>query len=155
MRIPSRSLLSGTLSKMSKIMLGYQIGVTYDATSNVGTRVVMTRYVLNLPDALKRDAELLAKEQGISLNQFILSSVAEKVGTLLQAEGDDSNFPSVTHRRGAYGVLSPVLRGTGIRVQAIVMASENMSPAEIAVDYDLTVAQVQKALNFYRAHRAE
>jgi uncharacterized protein (DUF433 family) len=30
-----------------------------------------------------------------------------------------------------------------------------MSPAEIAGDYDLTVAQVQEALNFYRAHRAE
>jgi len=140
---------------MSEIMLGYQIGVTYDVTSNIGTRAVMTRYVLNLPDALKRDAERLAKEQGISLNQFILWSVAEKVGALLQAEGDDSNFPSVTYRRGASGVLSPVLRGMGIRVQTIVIASENMSPTEIAEDYDLTVAQVQEALNFYRAHQAE
>jgi hypothetical protein len=49
----------------------------------------MTRYALNLPDALKRDAELLAKEQDVSLNQFILWSVAEKVGALLQGEGDD------------------------------------------------------------------
>jgi uncharacterized protein (DUF433 family) len=136
-------------------MLGYQIGITYDVTSKIGTRAVMTRYALNFPDGLKRDAELLAKEQGVSLNQFILWSVAEKVGTLLQAEGDDSNFPSVTYRRGTSGVLSPVLRGTGIRIQTIVIASENMSPAEIAGDYDLTVKQVQDALNFYRAHQAE
>ena len=136
-------------------MLGYQIGITYDGTSNIGSRAVMTRYALNLPDALKRDAELLAKEQGVSLNQFILWSVAEKVGTLLHAEGDDSNFPSVTYRIGASGSHSPVLRGTGIRVQTIVIASENMAPAEIAGDYDLTVEQVQEALNFYRAHHAE
>jgi uncharacterized protein (DUF433 family) len=114
----------------------------------------MKRYALNLPNALKRDAERLAKEQGVSLNQFILWSVAEKVGTLLQREADP-NFPNVTYRRGASGALSAVLRGTGIRIQTIVIASENMSPAEIAGDYDLTVAQVQEALDFYRAHQAE
>ena len=114
----------------------------------------MTRYALNLPNALKRDAERLAKEQGVSLNQFILWSVSEKVGTLLQREAD-SNFPNVTYRIDASGSHSPVLRGTGIRVQTIVIASENKSPIEIAEDYDLTVAQVQEALNFYNAHRAE
>jgi uncharacterized protein (DUF433 family) len=155
MRIASKSVVSGTVSKMSKIMLGYQIGITYSVTFNIGTRAVMTRYALNLPDALKRAAERLAKEQGVSLTQFILCSIAEKVGTLLQAEGDDSNFPNVAYRRGASGVLSAVLRGTGIRVQTIVIASENMSPAEIAGDYDLTVGQVQEALNFYRTHQAE
>ena len=128
--------------------------MAYDVVCNIINEVVMTRYALNLPNALKRDAERLAKEQGVSLNQFILWSVAEKVGALLQGL-DDSNFPNVTYRRGASGALSPVLRGTGIRVQTIVIASENMSPAEIAEDYDLTVAQVQEALNFYKAHRAE
>ena len=115
----------------------------------------MTRYMLKLPDALKRDAELLAKEQGVSLNQFILWSVAEKVGTLLQGEGEDSNFPNVTYRRGASGTLSAVLRGTGIRVQTIVIAADGMSPTEIAKNYNLTVAQVQEALNFYKVHHAE
>jgi uncharacterized protein (DUF433 family) len=61
----------------------------------------------------------------------------------------------VTYRIGASGSHSPVLRGTGIRIQTIVIASENKSPIEIAEDYDLTVAQVQEALNFYNAHRAE
>lgn len=128
--------------------------VAYDVIYNIRNEVIMTRYALNLPNSLKRDAERLAKEQGVSLNQFILWSVAEKVGALLQGL-DDSNFPNVTYRRGASGALSPVLRGTGIRVQTIVIASESMSPSEIAEDYDLTLAQVQEALNFYEAHRAE
>lgn len=114
----------------------------------------MTRYALNLPTLLKRDAERLAKQQGVSLNQFILWSVAEKVGGLLQ-ELDDPNFPNITYRRGASGALFPVLRGTGIRVQTIVIAAENRSVPEIADDYDLTEAQVQEALNFYEAHRGE
>ena len=128
--------------------------VAYDVIYNIRNEVVVTRYALNLPNSLKRDAERLAKAQGVSLNQFILWSVAEKVGALLQGL-DDSNFPNVTYRRGASGALSPVLRGTGIRVQTIVIASESMSPSEIAEDYDLTLAQVQEALNFYEAHRAE
>ena len=114
----------------------------------------MTRYALNLPNDLKRDAERLAKQQGVSLNQFILWSVAEKVGGLLQGL-DDPNFPNITYRRGASGTLSPVLRGTGIRVQTIVLASQNNTPAEVAEDYDLPPKQVQEALGFYEVHRAE
>ena len=114
----------------------------------------MTRYALNLPNSLKRDAEQLAREQGVSLNQFILWSVAEKVGGLLQ-QLHDPNFPNVTYRRGASGGLAPVLRGTGIRIQTIVIAVESKTPQEIAEDYDLTHAQVQEALDFYEAHRAE
>ncbi len=114
----------------------------------------MTRYALNLPNGLKRDAERLAKEQGVSLNQFILWSVAEKVGQLLQ-DLDDANYPGITYRRGASGLLSPVLRGTGIRVQTIAIAAENKTAEEIAEDYDLPKLQVREALGFYQAHRAE
>jgi len=114
----------------------------------------MTRYALNLPNLLKRDAERLAKQQGVSLNQFILWSVAEKVGGLLQ-ELDDPNFPNVTYRRGASGALSPILRGTGIRIQTMVILAQNKPVSEIADDYDLSEAQVQEALDFYEAHRAE
>jgi uncharacterized protein (DUF433 family) len=114
----------------------------------------MTRYALNLPNKLKRDAERLAKQQGVSLNQFILWSVAEKVGELLQGV-DDPKFPNITYRRGASGSLSAVLRGTGIRVQTIVLAASDHTPAEIAEDYDLPQSQVQEALGFYQAHRVE
>jgi uncharacterized protein (DUF433 family) len=114
----------------------------------------MTRYALNLPNDLKKDAERLAKEQGVSLNQFILWSVAEKVGELLQGL-DDPNYPNITYRRGASGSLSPVIRGTGIRVQTIAIASQDNTPDEIAEDYDLPLMQVKEALGFYEAHRVE
>jgi len=65
------------------------------------------------------------------------------------------DFPSITYRRGASGIFSPVLCRTGIRVQTIVIASQNMTPAEIAQDYDLTETQVQEALLFYKSHRTE
>ena len=68
---------------------------------------------------------------------------------------DDRAFPNIAYRQGASGILSPVLRGTGIRVQTIILASQNNMPAEIASDYDLPLSQVQEALDFYKAHRIE
>ncbi|MEZ4609917.1 MAG: hypothetical protein R2838_06660 [Caldilineaceae bacterium] len=38
----------------------------------------MARYALNMPVQLKRDAERIAAEQGVSLNQLILWALAEK-----------------------------------------------------------------------------
>jgi len=114
------------------------------------------RYAVNLPFELKKEAEALAKQQGVSLNQFILWSVAEKVSAL-KAGMDDPEFPSITYRRGASGIPSPVLRGTGIRVQTIVIANRewNESAAEIAIQYDLPVGQIKEVLSFYQAHQSE
>jgi uncharacterized protein (DUF433 family) len=116
----------------------------------------MSRYPLNLPAELKQAAEAYANEQGVSLNQFIMWAVAEKVGALRQRL-DDPNFPHITYRRGAAGIPSAVVRGTGIRVQTLVVASHQweLSPAQIAADYALTEAQVKEALAFYAAHSAE
>jgi uncharacterized protein (DUF433 family) len=116
----------------------------------------MARYPLNLPAQLKREAEQWAAKQGVSLNQFILWSVAEKVGTLKQGL-DDPAFPRVAYRRGASGSPVPVLRGTGIRIQTVVVALQRweMAPDGIASEYGLTEAQVKEALAFYKAHRAE
>ena len=116
----------------------------------------MSRYPLNLPGQLKKEAEQFASEQGVSLNQFIMWAVAEKVGALSQTL-DDPQFPRVTYRRGAAEIPTPVLRGTGIRVQTIVAASQNweLSLEEIASEYDLTKSQVQEALEFYEVHRDE
>jgi uncharacterized protein (DUF433 family) len=66
-----------------------------------------------------------------------------------------NQFPSITYRHGAPGIFSPILRGMGIRVQTIVIASQNMTLAEIAHDYDLTEIQVQEAFSLYKAHRTE
>ncbi|MCB0050440.1 MAG: DUF433 domain-containing protein [Caldilinea sp.] len=116
----------------------------------------MARYALNLPEQLKQQAESWARQQGISLNQFILWATAEKVGALNQ-QLDDPRFPQITYRRGASGAISPVLRGTGIRVQTIVVANERWEqpPAEIAAAYDISERQVSEALGFYAAHRSE
>lgn len=116
----------------------------------------MARYALNLPAQLKHEAEAWATTQGISLNQFILWAVAEKVGALKQ-QLDDPAFPHLTYRRGASGQPTAVVRGTGIRVQALVVAAHTwgFTPAQIAAEYDLPVAQIAEALAFYDAHRDE
>ncbi len=116
----------------------------------------MARYPLNLPLQLKEEAEKWAADQGVSLNQFIMWAVAEKVGSLGQ-NLNDLAFPRITYRRGAAGQPMPILRGTGIRVQTVVGAVRQwgMTPAQIAAEYGLTEAQVNEALAFYEAHRAE
>ena len=116
----------------------------------------MSRYPLNLPGQLKKEAEHWANQQGVSLNQFIMWSVAEKVGALSQLL-DDPEFPQITYQRGAAGTPTPVLRGTGVRVQTIVGAVRywELSPEEIASDYDLSKAQVKESMAFYEAHRGE
>jgi len=116
----------------------------------------MSRYPLNLPTQLKADAARWAVSQGVSLNQFILWAVSEKVAALGHGL-DDPAFPHVTYRRGASGQPTPVLRGTGIRVQTLVIAAQQwrLSPAQIAAEYGLSEAQVKSALAFYAAHRPE
>lgn len=113
----------------------------------------MARYTLNLPVQLKHDAETWATEQGVSLNQFILWAVAEKVGTLSHRL-DDPAFPHITYRRGASGVPTAVVRGAGVRVQTLVVAAHTWgwTPTQIATEYDLPVAHVQEALAFYAVH---
>jgi len=116
----------------------------------------MSRYALSLPQQLKQKAEEIARQQGISLNQFILWAVAEKVGSL--AEGlTDPNFPAVGYRRGASGQPAPVLQGVGIRVQTLVVGHRDwgMNIAQLAEAYGISEAQVKEALAFYQAHRTE
>jgi uncharacterized protein (DUF433 family) len=116
----------------------------------------MARYPLNLPADLHQAAARLAEQQGISLNQFILWSVAEKVGELRRSL-DDPAFPGIAYRLGASRQPTPVVRGTGIRVQTIVIAAQAwaLSATQIAADYGLSERQVNESLAFYAAHRAE
>lgn len=116
----------------------------------------MSRYALNLPEQLKHDAERWAEQQGVSLNQFILWAVAEKVGALNQ-QLDDPTFPQITYRRGASGYPIATVRGTGLRVQTLVIAAQewNWPRERIAEEYDLTESQVREAQAFYNAHKTE
>ena len=115
----------------------------------------MTRYALNLPVYLKQEAEEWATRQGISLNQFIMWSVADKVASLRQSV-DDPKFPGVTYRRDDSGSVTPVLRGSGLRVQTLVVDTlHGLTPTQIAAEYDLEPGRVAEALAFYAAHTAE
>ena len=116
----------------------------------------MPHSALKLPPQLEDEAEQWANRQGVSLDQFVVWAVAEKVGGLKQAL-DDPRFPLIAYRRGAAGWPVPILRGTGIRVQTIVGAhrSWKMEIPEIAADYELTEEQVREALTFFEAHRGE
>ncbi|MDQ2098670.1 MAG: DUF433 domain-containing protein [Tychonema bourrellyi B0820] len=116
----------------------------------------MTSYRLNLPVKLQQEAEKLATLQGISLDRFILWAVAEKVATLNQ-RNDDAVFPQITYVRGASSELIPVLRGTRLRVQTVVIAAQkwDFSPNQIATEYDLSEVQVNEILAFYAAHSQE
>lgn len=66
-------------------------------------------------------------------------------------------FPRIKHRVGAAGRAEPVLRGTGIRVQTIVIAAREwgLSALQVAEEYGVSPSQVEEALAFYAAHRAE
>jgi uncharacterized protein (DUF433 family) len=115
-----------------------------------------SRYPLNIPSDLKRDAALLAKQQGISLNQFFLWSIAEKV-TEMKSSLLDPSFPRIIYRRGASAIPTPVIRGTGIRVETVVGFHYHWGEAEeaIAENYDIPVEAVREALAFYDAHKEE
>lgn len=45
-----------------------------------------SNYALRLPASLKKSAEAVAREDGSTLNQFIVSAVAEKLAALKTAE---------------------------------------------------------------------
>jgi uncharacterized protein (DUF433 family) len=116
----------------------------------------MSRYPVNFPADLHREAARLAARQGISLNQFILWSVAEKVGEL-RGNLDDPKYPGITYRRGESGQPMPVIRGTRVRVQTIVVAAHDwgLQPEQIAAELGLSERQVTESLAFHNAHRAE
>lgn len=115
----------------------------------------MSRYALNLPQELKREAEEIASNQGISLNQFIMWSVSEKVSSLRQ-NLDDPDFPGITYRKGASGWVQPVIRGTGIRVQTVAVEIQNGATiSQISDDYQIGQQSVKEALSFYQVHQVE
>lgn len=63
-------------------------------------------YPLKLPMSIKHAAERLAKEDGVSLNQWIASAVAQKVGVVETA----SEFFAVRAAKGSSADLLDMLR---------------------------------------------
>lgn len=116
----------------------------------------MASYSFDLPQQLQQEAEQWAANQGVVLDQFILWAIAEKVAAL-KYQLDDPAFPAIGYRQGSSGQPVAVIRGTGIRVQTLAIAAHQweLSGEQVAEEYNLSLTQVQAALGFYDAHRAE
>ncbi len=116
----------------------------------------MPSYLVNLPVQLQQEIEQWATSQGISLDQFILWAVAEKVASL-RHQLNDPSFPLISYRIGSSGQKVPVVSGTGIRVQTLAIAAHKWgwSCEQIVQQYGITEAQINDALGFYTAHRTE
>ena len=109
---------------------------------------------VSIPQKLRQEAERCAARQGMLLEQFLLSAVAERV-SMLKQKLDDPAFPQIIYRSGASGQSVPVLRCTGIRVQTIAVAIRNwkLTPVQVAVEYGISESQVNEALAFYARHK--
>jgi uncharacterized protein (DUF433 family) len=72
-------------------------------------------------------------------------------------KSDDRAFPEITYVRGASGELLPVWHGTRLRVQTVVVAAQKWGfwLNQIAIEYDLSEAQVNDVFAFYAAHHQE
>jgi uncharacterized protein (DUF433 family) len=116
----------------------------------------MSSVNIQLSPQLRANAKRIAKRQGVSLNDFILWALAEKVGAS-KLDLNDPDFPGIAYRRGSGDLPTPLLRGTRIRVQTLVTChvAWKMSRAKIAEEYDLTENRVREALAFYAAHKSE
>lgn len=67
-----------------------------------------SNYALRLPKSLKREIEKVAKADGVSVNQFVVSAAAEKLSAMQTADyfasraakGSLSKFDEIMSRRG-------------------------------------------------------
>ncbi|MEN9373441.1 MAG: hypothetical protein RIR79_993 [Pseudomonadota bacterium] len=67
-----------------------------------------SNYALRLPISLKAGAEKVAREDGTTLNQFIISAVAEKLSALKTAD-----YFAERAKRGNLGAALAMLNRTG------------------------------------------
>jgi uncharacterized protein (DUF1778 family) len=74
----------------------------------VNVKRAQSNYALRLPTSLKKAAEQTARADGATLNQFIVTAVAEKLSALRTADyfaaraarADDAAFDRIMARRG-------------------------------------------------------
>jgi uncharacterized protein (DUF433 family) len=102
------------------------------------------------------EAKAILRDLSLPTAQPNDRSIAEKVNSL-KGQRNDPTFAHVTYRNSASGQLIPILHGTNLRVQTIVIAAQQwgLSSNQIAAEYDLNAEQIDEALAFYHAHRKE
>ena len=81
---------------------------------------------------------------------------ADQSNRLMDKPFNDPNHPGILYRIGASGQVTPVIRGTGIRVQTIVFDIKmGLTPEQIAEEYKVDFVHIQEAMAFYNDHRLE
>ncbi|MDK4718720.1 toxin-antitoxin system HicB family antitoxin [Rhizobium sp. CNPSo 3968] len=68
------------------------------------TQTQRYKYPLQLPQSLKETAARLAQEDGVSLNQWIISAVAQKIGAV-ETASEFLKARAATTKRGALSGL--------------------------------------------------
>jgi len=71
-------------------------------------KMTNSNYALRLPASLKRAVEEVAREDGTTLNQFIVSAVAEKLAALKTA-----NYFAKRAARADFAVVDRLMKGRG------------------------------------------
>jgi hypothetical protein len=71
-------------------------------------------YLLKLPASIKKAAQRLAKEDGVSLNQWISVAVAQKIGAVEMAEEFFKKRAAGTKAGGMNAVLKRVKKVTAL-----------------------------------------
>jgi hypothetical protein len=67
-----------------------------------------TTFPLRLPRSIKAEVERLAREEGISINQFVATAVAEKLAVMRTAE-----FFAERRERADFAVFDRIMNRTG------------------------------------------
>lgn len=91
------------------------------------------------------------------LVQQLLSSIQQETLGVGFPLADEQAFPQIQYRTGSSGQANASIKGTGIRVQTIVIAKTDWAwnISKIAQEYDLSLAQVSEALRFYEVHKEQ
>ncbi|MEM9004319.1 MAG: hypothetical protein AAGE59_12450 [Cyanobacteria bacterium P01_F01_bin.86] len=90
------------------------------------------------------------------MQQLLGSIQQETLETGLPIAAEQA-FSQIQYRTGSSGQANASIKGTGIRVQTIVIAKTDWAwdVSKIAEEYDLLTNQVSEALRFYESHKAE
>ena len=128
----------------------------FKSTYNWIMCVVGGRYSVTLQELQEQVLQLPLKDRWQLVQQLLGSIQEETIGVGLPL-ADEQAFPQIQYRVSNSGQTSASIKGTGIRVQTIIVANTrwDWDVSKIAEEYDLSTTQVSEALRFYEAYKAE
>ena len=111
---------------------------------------------MTLQELQEQVLQLPLKDRWQLVQQLLSSIQQETLGAGLPLN-DEQAFPKIQYCTGTSGQANASIKGTGIRVQTIVIANTDWAwdVNKLAEEYGLSPAQVSEALRFYKAHKTE